>query len=233
MFDGFKKEALDFLDEIEANNTKVWFENNRHRWEKLILEPNKAYVKEMGEHLIALAPFIRAEPKSAGSLFRIYRDTRFSKDKTPIKTKIGIIFWQGSTHRMQSPCFYMQYKSKEVYIATGIRLFKTELLKKYREYIKIEQNAKALHEILENLKCKGITINEPHYKRVPVGFNKEKKYSYLSRYNGVFVHKTFKPNKTFLSQKIINYNFKFYDETLALFNWLDGLVKSSEDSFSL
>ncbi len=231
MFQGFKQEALDFLDEIAVNNTKIWFEDNRHRWEKLILEPNKAYVQEMGEHLIALAPFIKAEPKSAGSLFRIYRDTRFSKDKTPIKTKIGIIFWQGTGHRMQSPCFYMQYKSHEVYIATGIRTLKTPLLKKYREYIKIERHAKALHEILENLKEKGITINEAHYKRVPSGFDKENTYAYLSQYNGLFVHKIFKPNKTFFSKKIINYNFKFYDQTLDLFNWIDGFVKSSEESF--
>jgi len=231
VFDGFNEDALKFLDEIKENNNKVWFENNRHRWEELILEPNKAYVHEMGEHLIALAPFIRAEPKVSGSLFRIYRDTRFSKDKTPIKTKIGIMFWQGTAHRMQSPCFYMQYKVEEVFIATGIRLFKTDLLKQYREYIKDEKNAKALHEILEDLKEKGITIGELHYKRVPAGFDKQSNYAYLAQYNGLFVYKTFKPNKTFFSKRIINYNFKFYDSTIELFNWLDRLVKSSEDGF--
>ena len=231
VFDGFKEDALKFLDEIKENNTKVWFENNRHRWEDLILEPNKAYVEEMGEHLIALAPFIRAEPKVSGSLFRIYRDTRFSKDKTPIKTKIGIMFWQGTAHRMQCPCFYMQYKVKEVFVATGIRVFKTDLLKQYREFIKEEKNAKVLHNILEDLKEKGITIGEPHYKRVPAGFDKDSPYAYLSQYNGLFVYKTFKPNKTFLSKKIINYNFKFYDSTIELFNWLDTLVKSSENGF--
>lgn len=231
VFEGFKEDALTFLDEIKENNNKVWFEQNRHRWEELILKPNKAYVEEMGEHLIALAPFIKAEPKVAGSLFRIYRDTRFSKDKTPIKTKIGIMFWQGTAHRMQSPCFYMQYKVKEIFIATGIRIFKTELLKKYREYIKTDRNAKALHDILEDLKTKGITIDEPHYKRVPAGFDKENQYTYLSQYNGLFVYKTFKPNKTFFSARIINYNFKFYDSTIALFNWLDGLNKSSEEAF--
>ena len=231
VFDGFKEDALKFLDEIKENNNKVWFENNRHRWEELILEPNKAYVEEMGEHLIALAPFIRAEPKVSGSLFRIYRDTRFSKDKTPIKTKIGIMFWQGTAHRMQSPCFYMQYKTQEIFVATGIRTFKTDLLKQYREYIKDERNAKALHEILEDLKTKGITIGEPHYKRIPAGFDKQSPYVYLSQYNGLFVFKTFKPNKTFFSTRIINYNFKFYDSTIALFNWLDGLVKSSEEAF--
>jgi uncharacterized protein (TIGR02453 family) len=219
-FNGFKQEALAFLEEIKQNNTKEWFENNRHRWEEHILLPNKAYVEEMGEHLIALAPMIRAEPKASGSLFRIYRDTRFSKDKTPIKIKIGVIFWQGSGHRMSSACFYMQYKTDEIFLGTGLRVFKTPLLKKYREYIKVEKNAKALHDILQRLKQKNIKMNDPHYKRVPVGFDKESPYAYLSLYAGLFAYKTFKPNKTFHSAKIISYNFKFYDETLDLFNWI-------------
>jgi len=113
-FDGFKEEALSFLDEIEQNNNKVWFENNRHRWEEVILKPNKAYVEEMGEHLIALAPLIKAQPKMGGSLFKIYRDTRFSHDKTPIKTKIGILFCQEVLHRMKCQAFYMQCNSHEV-----------------------------------------------------------------------------------------------------------------------
>lgn len=228
-FDGFNEDALKFLDEIELNNNKAWFEANRHRWEDLILAPNKAYVEEMGEHLIALAPFIKAQPKAGGSLFKIYRDTRFSNDKTPIKTKIGIMFWQGIKHRMKSPCFYMQYKSHEIFVGTGIRCFKDELLQGYREYIKDEKNAKRLHEILENLKEKNIKITDPHYKRVPAGFDKESPYAYLAKYNGIFAYKTFKPNKTFLSKKIINHNFKFYDQTLELFNFVDDFIKSIKD----
>lgn len=228
-FDGFNEEALNFLDEIEINNNKVWFEANRHRWEDLILRPNKAYVEEMGEHLIALSPFIKAEPKAGGSLFKIYRDTRFAKDKTPIKTKIGIMFWKGTLHRMKCPCFYMQYKSHEVFVATGIRAFKDELLKNYREYIKVEKNAKALHDILQDLKEKGCTIPEPELKRVPREFEEDFKYPELTKYKGLLVYKTFKPNKTFFSKKIINYNFKFYDESLELFNWLDEFISSIKE----
>ena len=230
IFTGFKEDALKFLDEIKNNNNKVWFEANRHRWEDLILEPNKAYVHEMGEHLIALAPFIKAEPKVSGSLFRIYRDIRFSHDKTPIKTKIGIMFWQGTAHRMQCASFYMQYKSDEIFLATGIRAFKTPLLKAYREYIKIEKNAKALHDIIEDLKAKKIKINEPHYKKYPAGFKQEDKYSYLSLYNSIFAISTFKPNRTFFSTKIIDKNFKFYDSTIALFEWLYELSLYAKDT---
>ncbi len=225
-FTGFKQEAIDFLKQIENNNNKIWFESNRHLWEEHILKPNIAYVEEMGEHLIALTPFIKAVPKVSGSLFRIYRDTRFSHDKTPIKTKIGIMFWQGTAHRMQCPSFYMQYTKEEVFIATGIRSFKPPLLKKYREFIQIKNNAKALHEILQKLQQNGIKVKEPYFKRVPKPFDKEDKYAYLSLFNGLFVYTTFKPNKTFFSTKIINKNYKFYEETLELFEWLYEMINS-------
>ena len=225
-FSGFTQEGLDFLDQVKANNTKVWFEEHRHIWEETILKPNIAYVEEMGEHLIALVPFIKALPKVSGSLFRIYKDTRFSHDKTPIKTKIGILFWQGNTHRMQSASFYMHYTSSEVFVATGIRSFKPPLLKKYREYIKNDQNAQNLHTVLEKLHQKGIKIVEPHFKRFPQGFNEEDKYAYLSQFNAMYAYTTFKPNETFKSTKIINKNFKFYEETQELFNWLYEMVNS-------
>ena len=219
-FTGFTQEGLDFLLEIELNNTKIWFEDNRHRWEKYILSPNKAYVEEMGEHLLPLAPLLKALPKASGSLFKIYRDTRFSHDKTPMKTKIGIIFWQGPNHRMSSPCFYLQYKIHEVYIATGLRVFKDGILKSYREYIKVEKNARILHELLEKYKAKGFKLSEAKYKRLPAGFDKENQYSYLALYAGLFIYTTYKPNKTFLSPRVLNKHYKFYDETHELFDWI-------------
>lgn len=225
-FNGFTQEGLDFLDQIKQNNTKIWFEEHRHIWEETILKPNIAYVEEMGEHLIALAPFIKALPKVSGSLFRIYRDVRFANDKTPIKTKIGILFWQGNTHRMQSASFYMHYTSSEVFVATGIRSFKPPLLKKYRAYIQNEKHAKSLDAILKKFEKAGIKVVEPHFKRFPVGINAESPYAYLSLFNSLYAYTTFKPNKTFLSEKIIDKNFAFYDSTLELFNWLYEMVQS-------
>ena len=80
-FNGFSKEGIEFLKRLEVNNTKVWFENNRTIWEKHILLPNTNFVQEMGETLQILIPTIHFKPKVSGSLFRIYRDVRFSKDK--------------------------------------------------------------------------------------------------------------------------------------------------------
>lgn len=152
-FNGFPKEGLQFLDKIIINNSKEWLDANRSEYEKVIVEPNKAYVEEMGEHLQVLVPTVNAIPNTNKSLFRIYRDARFHL-ADPIKTRIGIIFWQGGGHRMQSSSFYMHYDPVEILVATGIRNFKPTLLATYREYIQNEERRTELHNIFEDLKAK-------------------------------------------------------------------------------
>jgi len=222
-FMGFKKDGLKFLDKILINNSKEWLDDNREEYEKLIVEPNKAYVEEMGEHLQILVPTINAIPKINKSLFKIYRDARYHP-LDPIKTRIGIIFWQGGGHRMQSSSFYMHYDSQEVFVATGVRNFKPELLNAYREYIKDERKREELHNILEVLQSKGYSIPKAHYKRLPQGFNQDDKYSYLSKYRAMYVFQTYEPNREFCSAKIIEKNFKLYEEMLPLQEWVYALT---------
>jgi len=222
-FTGFPKEGLEFLDQILINNSKEWLDEHRDEYEKLIVEPNKRYVEEMGEHLQILVPSINAVPKINKSLFKIYRDARYHP-LDPIKTRIGIIFWQGGGHRMQSSSFYMHYDAQEVFVATGIRNFKPDLLSAYRAYIKNERRREELHEILESLKLKGYSIPEPHYKRLPQGFNKDDKYSYLAKYKAMYMFITYCPDSEFCSEKVIDKNFKYYEEMLPLQEWVYALT---------
>jgi uncharacterized protein (TIGR02453 family) len=222
-FQGFKKEGLKFLDEIVVNNSKEWLDANRERYESMIVEPNKAYVKEMGEHLQILVPTLNAIPKINKSLFKIYRDARYHP-LDPIKTKIGIIFWQGGGHRMQSASFYMHYEPYEVFIATGIRNFKPPLLSAYRKYIKDVNKREELHNILEELLAKGYMIPEPHYKRLPLGFEKEDKYVYLAKYRAMYAFKTYLPNEEFFSEEVLHKNFKIYEDMLPLQQWVYELT---------
>ena len=222
-FKGFKEEGLKFLDEIVINNSKEWLDANRERYEDAIVEPNKAYVEEMGEHLQTLVPNINAVVKINKSLFKIYRDARYHP-LDPIKTKIGIIFWQGGGHRMQSSSFYMHYEPHEVFVATGIRNFKPPLLSAYREYIKNVNKRQELHEILEELLAKGYSIPEPQYKRFPLGFEKDEKYGYLSKYRAMYAFKTYLPDKNFYSKEVLHKNFKIYEDMLALQQWVYELT---------
>jgi len=224
-FKGFSKEGLGFLSNIILNNSKEWLDEHREEYEKYIVAPNIAYVKEMGEHLQILVPNINAIPKVNKSLFRIYRDARFHK-LDPIKERIGIIFWQGSTHRMQSASFYMHYDPFEVFVATGIRNFKPELLSIYREYIKNDAKRDSLHHILESLKAKGYEIGKTKYKKFPRGFEDyvDKPHSYLAKFGSMYAFKIFKPDKTFHSTKIIDRNFKVYKDMLDLHQWVYELT---------
>ena len=224
-FNGFPKEGLTFLDNIIINNSKEWLDDHRDAYEKYIVAPNIAYVEEMGEHLQILVPNIHAIPKVNKSLFRIYRDARFHR-LDPIKERIGIIFWQGATHRMQSASFYMHYDPFEIFVATGIRNFKPPLLATYREYIKNKHKRKELHFILEALKAKGYEIAEPKYKKFPRGFEDyvDEPYAYLAKFGSMYAYKTFKPDKTFHSEKIIDRNFKVYEDMLDLHQWVYALT---------
>ena len=173
----------------------------------------------MGEHLQILVPSIHAIPKINKSLFRIYRDARFHK-LDPIKERIGIIFWQGATHRMQSSSFYMHYDPFEVFVAVGIRNFKPPLLSAYREYIKNDTKREALHNILETLKAKGYQIPEPEYKRLPREFGEEPTHGYLARYRSLYAYTSFEPDETFHSVSIIDRNFKVYEDMFDLHQWI-------------
>ena len=226
MFTGFSQEALDFLYEIRENNTKEWFEANRERYEQLILEPSRAFVTEMGEHLQALVPTINAVPKVNGSLFRIYRDIRFRKDKTPIKSRIGVIFWQGGGKRMQSSSFYMHFDPETVFFAVGIRGFSDETLRKYREYIKEEWHRESLHEVMEKLAKKGFHFPEPKYKRLPQGFDKEMPHPELVKYASMYAYKEFPHPPEFFSEALCDYAYTLYEAMFPMQQWVYEMTLS-------
>jgi len=214
----FSCEALNFLKELKENNSKEWFLNNKDRYERLILNPSKLFVNEMGEHLLALDPHIKAIPKVNGSLFRIYRDIRLSKDKRPMKSRIGIIFYRG-TKRLQSSSFYIHFSPDEFLVASGIRGFCKDNLEGYREFIKDEKNAKELSLIFEELKSKGFSFPEPKYKRYPRGFSKDSPYANLSLYASMFAYKKL-DTKEICSNDLESKLFDIYSQLLPIYDWV-------------
>ena len=104
----FSRATLKFLDELAANNNKAWFDENKPRYESLVREPALDFIEAMGPTLKTLAPHFRADlRKGGGSLMRVFRDTRFSHDKTPYKTNIGIQFRHELGKDVHAPGFYV------------------------------------------------------------------------------------------------------------------------------
>jgi uncharacterized protein (TIGR02453 family) len=116
----FSNATLKFLDELAANNDRAWFEQNKPRYESLVREPALDFIEAMGPALAGFAPHFRADPrKMGGSLMRVYRDARFSRDKTPYKTNIGIQFRHELGKDVHAPGFYLHVSCAECFLAVG------------------------------------------------------------------------------------------------------------------
>ena len=99
---------FDFLRELGANNERPWFEENKARYRAEVRDPMLDFIQAFAEPLAEISPHFRADPRAnGGSLFRIYRDTRFSKDKTPYKTNVGAHFRHEAGKDAHAPGFYL------------------------------------------------------------------------------------------------------------------------------
>jgi len=216
-FQGFSKKTLPFLEAIRCNNNKEWFAAHKSEYEKLILHPSRAFVVEMGEHLQALEPTINAVPKINKSLFRIYRDTRrMGANKEPIKSRIGIIFWQGNAKRLQSSGFYLHFSPDELFVAVGVRWFEKPMLDAYRKYIQDDAKRSELQEILDTIVSKGYSVIDKGYKRYPRGFDKSMSNVDLSLYKGMATYGVLDPHLIEDGEKLIEKLYTIYEDMLPL-----------------
>ena len=119
-FSGFPPKLYQFLSELSDNNNKDWFEANRERYELEVREPALAYIAAMQEPMAKISSQFQVEPKKmGGSLMRIHRDTRFSKDKSPYKTNVGIQFRHATGCDVHAPGFYIHLSPDENFFGVG------------------------------------------------------------------------------------------------------------------
>ena len=117
----FGPELFAFLRELKANNEREWFNANKERYENVLLEPALAFVEDFGLRLHDITPHLVADSRrQGGSLFRIYRDTRFAKDKTPYKTHAGIYFRHERSKEVRAPGLYLHLEPRHVFAGGGI-----------------------------------------------------------------------------------------------------------------
>jgi uncharacterized protein (TIGR02453 family) len=117
----FPLELFMFLDDLAVNNDRAWFKEHRSRYEDAVQEPALAFIAGFGPELRRISPHFVADARPVGgSLFRLQRDTRFSKDKTPYKTNIGIHFRHEQGRDVHTPSFYLHLAPGEVFAAAGL-----------------------------------------------------------------------------------------------------------------
>ena len=120
-FSGFKPSLMKFLRELEKNNDRDWFGENKQRYEDQVVAPVMDFIVAMQPKLEKVSPHFLALPgKQGGSMMRIYRDTRFGKDKTPYKTNVGVQFRHELGRDVHAPGFYVHLESNGCFIGSGI-----------------------------------------------------------------------------------------------------------------
>ncbi len=91
-FNGFSRKTLKFLKSLEANNNKTWFQKHRADYEEYVLQPLRDLVTDLGDFMLDIDPCFEITPAVNKTISRIYRDTRFSKDKSPFRSTVWITF---------------------------------------------------------------------------------------------------------------------------------------------
>ena len=132
----FTEATFEFLAELAANNDRAWFATNKSRYEADVKEPALRFITDFGPVLKEISPHFRAIPRaSGGSLFRIYRDVRFSKDKSPYKTHTGIHFRHDAARDAHAPGFYLHIQPGNCFAGCGVWRPSGPALRRIRESI--------------------------------------------------------------------------------------------------
>ena len=169
----FTKESLGFLQELQKNNNRDWFNENKSRYEDEVLDVALRFIQSMQEPLAGIAPHFTAIPKRmGGSLMRVYRDTRFSKNKTPYKTNIGIQFRHEQARDVHASGFYVHIDPDEVFLGAGMWRPASDALHGIRQRISDKpaewERARDDAGFRRHFKLGGDTLTRP-----PRGFEKE------------------------------------------------------------
>lgn len=114
-------ELFDFFRDLAQHNDRDWFQEHKGRFEAAVKAPLQRFIVDFAPHLETISPHFTADPRPVGgSLFRIYRDTRFSKDKAPYKTNAGLHFRHAAGKSVHAPGFYLHLAPDAVFVGVGM-----------------------------------------------------------------------------------------------------------------
>lgn len=174
----FPQETIKFLTDLRANNNRDWFAANKPVYEHALKNPAVAFCNLMVPELDALSG-----QQHSSKVFRIFRDVRFSKDKTPYKAHIHISFYRENT-QPGPPGWFFGLDPDRLVIGAGIFAFDKADLETYRDRVAGPDGTK-LAALLGRLTKKGIRMEDPELKRVPRGFDADHRHADLLRRKGL------------------------------------------------
>ena len=192
-FDGFPEAGLAFLGDLAAHNDRDWFEAHRAAWDGGVVPAMLAWCGELSERLRDVMPKLTFVPRLGGSLYRLNRDVRFSRDKSPFKTHVAALLWEGGAEKHDAPGVYLHVSAGEVIFGGGIYVFEDGRLDRYHKLLHNPDSASRLLAALATAKKAGLKPDGEKQVKPPRGFDPEGPFAELAKYKGLVVAKSVKP----------------------------------------
>ena len=203
----FTQDFIDFFDDLKKNNNRDWFNTNKKRYEQSVKLPFENFVQDMIFKIQEDDENLMITPKEA--IFRIYRDIRFSKDKTPYKTHASAVIVNGGRKNYTDPGVYIEISSDKLNFYSGIYQMSREQIHKVREFI--ASNLKEFDQLVNDKTFKKYfgKIEGEKNKRLPIEFKQviqeqpliaNKQFYYIGKINV----------KKILSKNLTDYLMKYY-----------------------
>jgi len=222
-FDGYPKEGIAFLKQLKKNNSREWFAKHKQDYEDFVKLPMQSIVAELSPMMKSFASDFVVDPKR--SLFRIYRDTRFSKNKTPYKTHVAAIF-QPTKNWKASAGLYLHIEPGEIYLGGGMYMPSSENLKNIRnaivnypkKYLTIVQS-KDFKKYFKNIEGEKL-------RRVPQGFSSDHEMAEWLKMRQFFISYTL-PETECLKKNFPDTVCKIFKPMMPLVRFLNEAVDKS------
>jgi uncharacterized protein (TIGR02453 family) len=193
-YDRLIPDAQRFYAQLAKSNKRDWWLENKATYDTALKAPALALVDELTPAISALA-----DVPVKGKLFRPHRDVRFSKDKTPYKTHIHML-WQLDTGARQNPVFFFGIGVDYVTVGAGIMGFDKPVLEDWRKFADLD--ADRMLKIMDGVAAKGFTPRDPALKRVPSAYDNDHKAGHLLRMKGLVVTGAIAPDTADLPSAI-------------------------------
>ena len=214
-FPGFPPEALDFFRELRNNNQRDWFQPRKMLYEEQVKRPMRELVETLNRALAPFAPEYATDPDKA--VYRIYRDTRFSPDKTPYKDHIAASFHRRSAGAQGEGGFYVAVSDKEAAIGGGVYAPGPETLLALRQHIAAKHEE--MRKILRAAAVRKLLgeMQGDKLSRVPKGFASDHPAADLLRFKSFVLYVTLPPEVAATPE--------FYGEILKRFRAMTPFLK--------
>lgn len=222
-FSGFPQAGVQFLRDLGENNNKAWFTAHKQTYLDAVQTPAVALVVALGERLQAHFPDIRYDTRTngSGSLMRLYRDTRFSADKSPYKTNVAMMFTPGEDKKTEAPGFGLQITPEEVGLVAGIFTFSKPMLEAYRQAVLYEKAGSALEQAVEQVQKRGdYPLGGETYKRVPTGYDADHPRAHWLKFTGLYVYSPSISLKVAETPQLVDAVMEHYLNMAPIYEWL-------------